>query len=128
MVSLNRHNLYPLLMVQSKVSVLKAYNAERLLETARALDSSGNYQLINANRLFTASSLPVRDCMLQLFHNEIEKVDFKKDVDAATNHINKWVSDLTKGQIKNLIASGWLNPEAKLVLVRNVNALPNLYF
>lgn len=111
-------------MVQSKVNVLKAYNAERLLENA----PSDSYQLINANRLFTATSLPVRPCMLKLFHNDIEQVDFKKDVNAATNHINKWVSDLTKGQIKNLIASGWLSPDAKLVLVRNVDALTNLYF
>lgn len=115
-------------IIQSKVNVLKAYNAERLLENARALETSGSYQLINANRLFTATSLPVRPCMLQLFHNEIEKVDFQKDVDAATNHINKWVSDLTKGQIKDLIAKGWLSPSAKLVLVSNVDALLNLYF
>lgn len=103
-------------MFQTKVNVLEAYKAERYIDQMR-VNSSESFQLINAHRLFVSEKLSVRECMQMLFNEELEKIDFEKDVNAATEHINQWVENQTRGQIKDLIPTGHLSPESKLVLV-----------
>lgn len=111
-------------LFQTKVNVLEAYKAERFLDQMR-INGSESFQLINAHRLFVSEKLPVRDCMQQLFKEELEKIDFEKDINAATGHINKWVENETRGHIKDLIPTGHLSPESKLVLVCSLYTLNN---
>ncbi|KAG8282487.1 serine protease inhibitor 88Ea-like [Homalodisca vitripennis] len=100
----------------TKVNVLEAYKVERLLDQMRAINGSDSYQLIVANRLFAAQSLSVRECMAALFSDELERLDFMRDAEAATNHINQWVANHTRGHIPQLVPSGRLSPTSKLVL------------
>ncbi|XP_054273238.1 serine protease inhibitor 88Ea-like [Macrosteles quadrilineatus] len=112
----NLHKALYLPENMTKVQVLEAYKAEWLLDQMRAMNSSDSYQLINANHLFVSQNLEVRECMQTLFQQEMEKLDFEGDVNTATDHINSWVSNHTRGHIQQLIPAGRLSPTAKLVL------------
>lgn len=54
--------------------------------------------------------------MLSLFDQELEKVDFWSDPEAARNKINQWVSNKTKGNIQDLIPSQGITQDTDLVL------------
>lgn len=105
-------------MFQNKVSVLEAYMLERLVSQMRGLQNP-DYQLVNADHMFIAENLTLRPCMEDLFVTKdyAKKLDFKKDVNFATDYINQWVSNNTRGQINQLIGPGRLSPDSKLVLV-----------
>ena len=50
----------------------------------------------------------------------IERVDFESDPDAARQQINAWVEEQTRERIKNLLPSGSLNEDTRLVLVNAI--------
>ena len=54
--------------------------------------------------------------MLSLFDQELEKVDFLSDPEAARKQINHWVENVTKGNIQDLIPSGGVTEDTDLVL------------
>lgn len=75
---------------QDKVDVLQAYKFDKL----RGLP----YEFSNANRIYTSKDLNVRDCVKDLFEDELEPIDFKKDPKAAVDKINNWVQKQTRGK------------------------------
>ena len=54
--------------------------------------------------------------MLSLFEEELEKVDFWSAPEAARHRINQWVSNITKGNIQDLIPSQGITQDTDLVL------------
>ena len=58
--------------------------------------------------------------MLDLFSTELEKTDFRADPNAARIRINDWVSNTTKGQIKDLIPTDGVDASTDLVLANAV--------
>ena len=51
---------------------------------------------------------------------KVEQVDFRAAAEAARKEINDWVSDRTKGRIKDLIPAGALNDMTRLVLANAI--------
>lgn len=72
-----------------------------------------------ANRIFVNSKIDLNKCMKEHFADEVESLDFS-DAKKATNTINTWVSDITKGKIKELISGGGLNPWTQVVIANGV--------
>lgn len=105
---------------QSKVNVMNAYRVEKIIQKVRTSNTSSNYEFLNANRLFVSNKLQVRDCMQNLFQNEIVPTDFVTDPKAALDTINGWVAKQTKNQIKDLLSADNINGATQLVLVRNI--------
>lgn len=93
---------------QDKVDVLQAYKFDKL----RGLP----YEFSGANRIYTSTDLHVRDCMKELFEDEIEAIDFKKDPLEAINQINGWVEKQTRGKITDLLPADAVNDQTSLVL------------
>lgn len=54
--------------------------------------------------------------MLKTFSDNLEKFDFAKDAEGGRQHINSFVEDVTKGNIKDLLVPGSLSESTKLVL------------
>lgn len=93
---------------QDKVDVLQAYRYDKL----RGLP----YEFSGANRIYTSNELHVRSCMNDLFVDEIESINFKKDPLAAVNKINGWVEKQTRGMIADLLPADAVDEYTNLVL------------
>ncbi|XP_014294378.1 serine protease inhibitor 88Ea [Halyomorpha halys] len=99
---------------QSKDSTMKAYALQKRLRAPN--NGSSEFELLSANRLFVSNKLTVRQCMLDLFKEEIVNTDFAGDPKAALKMINDWVAEKTKDQIKNLLSPEQVNEATQLVL------------
>lgn len=58
--------------------------------------------------------------MLDFFGEQLQKTDFRTNPEAARIHINNWVSNMTKGQIRDLLAPTVIDSSTDLVLVNAV--------
>lgn len=74
-----------------------------------------------ANRLFGQPNYPFRDSFLTLmrdgFDAPLQAVDFANNSERARVTINTWVEDQTRQKIQNLIPSGGVTEDTRLVLV-----------
>ena len=75
------------------------------------------YDLEIANRLYFNSAEEVRQCMKDIFDDELEVVDFASDSQAARDRINNWVSELTRGNIRDLATPDNVNVNTRMALV-----------
>jgi serpin B len=77
-----------------------------------------------ANRLFGQTGFDFRPGYLKLvkdrFDAPLEELDFQKDPQKATAHINAWVEKQTRDRIRNLIPDNALNKTTGLVLVNAI--------
>lgn len=94
---------------KDKVDILQAYKFDKF--------RSRPYEFSGANRIYVSTDLHVRDCMEQLFSDELQELNFKKDPVNAVGTINRWVEDQTRGMITDLLPADAVNPETSLVLV-----------
>jgi serpin B len=78
-----------------------------------------------ANRLFGQEGYDFRSSFLALvkeqYNAPFESLDFSKNAEFATKRINDWVSDKTKGRIRDLIPHGALGPLTRLVLANAIH-------
>lgn len=54
--------------------------------------------------------------MAKLFSENIESLDFQTDPESSRGIINKFVSDVTRGNINDLLVPGAITDETKLVM------------
>lgn len=77
-----------------------------------------------ANRLFGQSGYPFREEFLarlaDLYRAPLHACDFKGHHERERLMINRWVEEQTQNRIRDLIPSGGLNEEARLVLVNAI--------
>jgi serine protease inhibitor len=77
-------------------------------------------KILTANSLWCQRDYPFKDTFLNLvkrdYHAEARPVDFEKAPDAAAKDINSWVSQKTDGKIQDIMASGSVSPETRMVL------------
>lgn len=58
--------------------------------------------------------------MLDLFGDQLEKVDFRTNPSAIRDQLNEWVSNMTKGHIRDLFSADSITAETDLVLANAV--------
>ncbi|KAH9634006.1 hypothetical protein HF086_001208 [Spodoptera exigua] len=97
-----------------KINLMTAYKVDKRSRAAN--NNSDSYEFTNANKLFTDVSLQVRQCMLDLFGEELETLNFRENPEASRTYINDWVSRITKNNIKDLIPEESITQATKLVL------------
>ena len=93
----------------------------------RAQSWGGSYEPVVftvANRLFGQQDFQFRAAFLDLVKTRsgapLQLFDFVHDFEAARTRINGWVEDTTRQRIKDLIPSGGLNADTRLVLVNAI--------
>lgn len=104
----------------SKVDVLRYYAFEKSIKQARQNNGSANYEYNTANRLWITDTRKLRECMLDLFGDQLTRTDFKTNPSAVREHINNWVSNVTKGHIRDLLPEGSIGEDTDLVLANAV--------
>jgi len=91
------------------------------LETSTTGTDLGHEPELNiANALFLQEHFAVSPAFVRALSSEFQtglwEVNFESDLAAATNAINQWTSDNTKGLIQKLFSPGALNNLTRLVL------------
>ncbi|XP_053101900.1 serpin B4-like [Hemicordylus capensis] len=85
---------------------------------------SSEYELSIANRLYGSMSFPFVQkflhCIKELYHAELESVDFKNKIEQTREQINAWVANKTHDKIKDLFPRGSLDHSTVLVLVNAI--------
>ncbi|XP_069989968.1 leukocyte elastase inhibitor [Penaeus vannamei] len=89
------------LRVDDKVATLRLWRALEAMYRTRQQNTTA-YSFNIANRAYIDKSLPIRDCITNLLHSEVERVQFFK-VGAVAQEINSFVSVATKGRIDQII-------------------------
>lgn len=92
--------------------------------TSGLQDPSRKLKLRMVNRLFGEQSFAFERSFLNLtdagFGAPLEKLDFLSNAEAQRAHINDWVAKQTESRIKDLLASGTIDTNTKLVLVNAI--------
>lgn len=77
------------------------------------------YSYSAANRIYVNRKLPLNQCIMEHFENEIVELDFS-DAARAANQINSWIDELTRGMIKELVSPNGLSPWTQIVIANAV--------
>jgi serpin B len=84
----------------------------------------GKYEMAVANSLWGQDGAPLQAGFLDLvarhYAGGVHLVDFRRSAEAARVTINQWIEDNTRQKIGELIPSGALNADTRLVLVNAV--------
>ncbi|XP_014475805.1 PREDICTED: serpin B3-like [Dinoponera quadriceps] len=106
----------------SKVDVQRYYAFENSLDEMHnnQTNVSDNYEYRVANRLWVSDDRKLRECMLDFFGEQLEKANFRANPDEMRIRINDWVSNMTKGHIRDLLTPGSIDSETDLVLANAV--------
>ncbi|GLV39081.1 Serpin 88Ea [Carabus blaptoides fortunei] len=101
---------------QDKVDIMQAYRFDKLRRTA-PVSADQPYEFNSANRIYVSNQAHIRDCMEELFMDELQKTDFQTNPTAARRMINSWVETQTRNMIKDLIPPDGIDQMTNLVLV-----------
>lgn len=93
---------------------MNAYHAEKRLREKNALTSPVEFSSVD--RLYFSKEVELKDCMKDLFNEELNVVDFKNEPAKCLKEINQFVEDVTKGNIKDLLSRDDITPNTKIAL------------
>ncbi|XP_018579835.1 serine protease inhibitor 88Ea-like isoform X1 [Anoplophora glabripennis] len=100
---------------QNKSDIYAAYKTDKFI--TQVLAKSAPYEFTNANKIYVSDAVPVRDCVVNDFPEELEKKNFKTDAESVRLSINGWVENTTHHMIKDLLPRGTIDETTDLVLV-----------
>ncbi|XP_031831149.1 serine protease inhibitor 88Ea isoform X2 [Nomia melanderi] len=104
----------------SKVDVQRYYAFDNLNRLAAQENGSTDYEYESLNRLWISDTRKVRECMLDFFSDSLEKTDFHTNPEGVRENINQWVSNVTRGHIRDLLPAGSISVDTDLVLANAV--------
>ncbi len=82
------------------------------------------YKLTTANALWAQEDYPFVDeyfnVVEEYYDGKVTNLDFKKDTENSRVTINNWVEDKTNDKIQDLIPTGMLTPDTRLVLTNAI--------
>jgi serpin B len=97
---------------------------ERVENPHRKTGSKTPMEIITANRLFGQADMAFEKPFLELLEKSyaapLEEMDFIHQSEACRGRINAWVAEQTRERIKDLIPSGVLSEETRLVLANAI--------
>ncbi|XP_063373689.1 serine protease inhibitor 88Ea-like [Cydia amplana] len=97
-----------------KINLITAYKIDRRSRLTN--NNSASYEFNSANKMFVDETLDVRQCLLDIFEDELERLNFHEMPSESREHINKWVAAVTKNHIQTLIPEDGITHTTKLVL------------
>ncbi|KAI8429849.1 hypothetical protein MSG28_000352 [Choristoneura fumiferana] len=97
-----------------KINLMTAYKVDKRSRATN--NNSASYEFTSANKLFVDDALNVRQCLLDVFGEEFERLNFQDNPAEAREFINNWVARVTKNNIKDLIPADGIGHSTKLVL------------
>jgi len=83
-------------------------------------ESADSYDYRIANRFWITNSKKLRECMLDFFDDQMQVTDFHTNPTEVRNEINNWISNMTKGHIRDLLPPNSISEQTELVLANAV--------
>ncbi|XP_053670635.1 serine protease inhibitor 88Ea-like [Anopheles nili] len=99
----------------SKSTVHEAYDTARKSLLGR-FDETSAVGFSSVDKLFFGRQIPVSTCMQQKFGDTIELLDYETQPEEQRMYINRWVSNATRDQIKDLLVPGAITRNTKLAI------------
>ncbi|KAF2904091.1 hypothetical protein ILUMI_02086 [Ignelater luminosus] len=100
---------------QDKSDIFGAYKFDKFTTSFRVTNTT--YEFTSANRIYVTDQIPLRDCVVDLFGEELIKANFLSNPETLRNEINHWVEQHTHDMIKDLLPPGTIQHDTNLVLV-----------
>ena len=104
----------------SELTALKERSLQQVKQSKERGGPSTPIELNVANRLFAQSGYPFRPAFLSLVKESyaapLEEMDFKKAPEPSRVAINRWIETETKNRIRDIIPTGAIKPDMRLVL------------
>ncbi|CAH2001831.1 unnamed protein product [Acanthoscelides obtectus] len=100
---------------ENKADIYGAYKTDKFLTQLLARNAS--YEFTNANKIYVSDGIPINECIINDFPEELERKNFKQDPENARLSINQWVEATTHNMIKDLLPAGTVDTNTDLVLV-----------
>lgn len=100
---------------QDKSEVLMAYKQDKALRLQNAKQETA-LEFEAVDKFFFDEGVDIKNCVLEAFSEEIEKLDIANNTEAARLHINNWVEQVTRDQIKDLLPAGAMDASTQLAL------------
>ncbi|XP_076385280.1 serine protease inhibitor 88Ea isoform X2 [Megachile rotundata] len=101
---------------------LRDYYSLENLSRKPDLQNNGpaDYEYESANRLWISDTRKLEECMLNVFNEQLERTDFRTNPSAVRDRINQWVSNVTRGHIRDLLSDDSISENTDLVLANAV--------
>ncbi|XP_055375213.1 serine protease inhibitor 88Ea-like [Condylostylus longicornis] len=97
---------------ESKENVYNAYKLEKRIRSFK----DNNIEFGSVDKIYVGLDTPLRNCIRQLFAEEIENLDFQGKPEQTRLNINDWVSNVTRNEITEFLKQGDVNSETKMIL------------
>ncbi|XP_053968445.1 serine protease inhibitor 88Ea [Anastrepha ludens] len=99
---------------KNKNHVLSGYNLEKKSRVMRAKKMP--LQFAGADRIYFDTSVALTDCVRDIFHEELESVDFRNNAEQSRIEINNWIGNVTQNEIPDMLNPGDVDSQTQLVL------------
>nr|XP_045616753.1 ovalbumin-related protein X-like isoform X2 [Procambarus clarkii] len=96
-----RQQLQDTLRLSDSSNTLATYKALDRLYVERQANTS-EYVIDLANKIYVNESFAIRDCIAQVLPKEVQRINFKKEEEAAAT-INQFVKNVTRGKIPTIV-------------------------
>ncbi|XP_046680759.1 serine protease inhibitor 88Ea-like [Homalodisca vitripennis] len=103
----------------TKNDVVGIYALERE-QNERNSNTTNDYELENANKMYVQQGLGIRDCIKHIFSTEYSVADFNNELEYTRKNINKWIEMQTRNMIVDCIPEKFLDKSTSLLLVNAV--------
>ncbi|XP_004519673.1 serine protease inhibitor 88Ea [Ceratitis capitata] len=99
---------------KNKNHVLRGYTLERSSRMLRSKDMP--LQFDSADRIYFDKDVAITECVQNVFLQELASLDFQNNAEQCRVEINNWISNVTKNEIPDMLKSGDVDAQTKLVL------------
>lgn len=103
-------------MIQ-KVGAVQAYKLVKFTRQLMRVAGLVKYDFDIANRVYFNEDEAIRPCMKDIFSEDIETLNFAFQPAEARTVINRWVEDVTRNKIKDLVTPDTINANTRIALV-----------
>ncbi|XP_076370218.1 leukocyte elastase inhibitor-like [Tachypleus tridentatus] len=103
--------------------VAKGFNAIAYKSTQHWYEErrKGNDSFQLANQLYFHLDIPLRECLLDYFKEDVSQLDFRRYPEQARLAINKWVEEQTDNKITGFLPPSTINSMTNFVIVNAVH-------
>lgn len=85
---------------------------------------SSDVEINIANKIFPKTGFKIKKEFLRIikdfFRSDVNQLDYSNQPVESANAINRWVAEKTRNKINNIISSGDLNKETKMILINAI--------
>ncbi len=106
----------------AELNIANALWAEKSFAFRKEFLDAVRTNFVQGGRWFSRVPL-IKQAVASIWANDqggLRQVDFRGSPEAARNTINSWVEQQTKNRIKDLLASGTITPETRLVITNAI--------